>query len=86
MEEWAAIRARTSQPLEACSPKPAPFGQTHTVLEHVTTEAEFKDKILDNCMPWIKQQLFEILCPLLAYCPEQALKSVTQNYTGQQWQ
>ena len=31
-------------------------------------------------MPWIKQQLLEFLCPLLAYRPEQALKSVTQCY------
>ena len=38
VEEWAAIRARTGQPLKGCSLKPAPFGQTHAVLEHATAE------------------------------------------------
>ena len=57
VEEWVAIRARTSQPTEACSLKPAPFSHTQAVLENVKTEAEFRERIVDNCMPWIKQEL-----------------------------
>ena len=60
--------------------KAAAFGYIHAVLETVKTEAEFKERVVENCMSWIKQQIFDFLCPGLAFRPEQALQSIKQCF------
>ena len=76
VDEWAVVMERTSQPKEACSLKAAAFGYTQAVLETVKTEAEFKERVVKNCMSFLKQQLFDFMCPNLAYRPEQALQTI----------
>ena len=87
VDEWAVIMELAGQSREACSLKAAAFGNTQVVLETVKTEAEFKERVVENCMSWIKHQIFDFLCPGLAFCPEQALQSTYQAVLfRQQWQ
>ena len=62
--------------------KAADFGYTYTqaVPETVKAGAEFRERVVDNCMPWLKQQVFDIICPGLAYHPEQALQTTKQVF------
>ena len=50
VDEWAAVMERTGQTKEACSLKAAPFGYTQAVIETIKTEAEFKERVAENCM------------------------------------
>ena len=80
MTEWAAIMQQTGQSKEACSLKAAVFGYTQAVLETDKTEEEFKERVVENCMSWIKQQIFDFMCPNLAFQPEQALQTIQQCF------
>ena len=80
-EELDVIRETTNQSNLACSLKAAAFGYTQSVLETIKTDTEFRERVVENYMLWLKQQLFGfVLCPGLAYRPEQALQTVEQVF------
>ena len=39
--------------------RPAAFGYTQAILESVKTDAEFRESVVEGCMAWLTQQLFD---------------------------
>lgn len=67
----------TGQDKPAALQRPA-FGRTECTLDESAKDEKFRDVVIKQCLPYVKNQLFKACCPGVAFRPSSALLMVKQ--------